>query len=209
MPEDLSGTAIDHIIPKCRGGPDKPWNYQRLHATCNGPAGKGSILTLRAIELAAAYGIVLREPRSQPLPPVPLKPRPHKVAVRRLYEVACYTCECVIGFEDSWERAQEAKRDHIALARGGHENESAALAPLPVHRPLAVAPFPPGGRAGAVVELGGDLAALARGLPAGPAAVGGLEGHVGEAAPLRAGAFAGHAETVRPRRARDKLVTVS
>lgn len=62
MPDDLSGTVLDHIIPKCRGGPDKPWNLQRMHAKCNGPSGKGSKLTPEAEELARMYGIVLREP---------------------------------------------------------------------------------------------------------------------------------------------------
>jgi hypothetical protein len=62
MPKDLSGTAVDHIIPRARGGPDKPWNRQRLHAKCNGPSGKGCKLTPEAERLAAEHGIVLREP---------------------------------------------------------------------------------------------------------------------------------------------------
>ena len=62
LPDDLAGTAIDHIIPRCRGGPDEPWNQQLLHLQCNGTGGKGYRLTAEAEELAALHGVVLREP---------------------------------------------------------------------------------------------------------------------------------------------------
>ncbi len=62
LPEDLAGTAVDHIIPSCRGGPHEKWNLRLLHSRCNGPAGKGNQLTAEAEELAVRYGIVLREP---------------------------------------------------------------------------------------------------------------------------------------------------
>jgi hypothetical protein len=62
LPDGLAGTAIDHIIPLCRGGPDKPWNRQLLHRRCNGPAGKGFKLTAEAEELAARHGVRLHLP---------------------------------------------------------------------------------------------------------------------------------------------------
>jgi len=60
LPDELAyTTAIDHVIPQCRGGPDKRWNHQLLHLKCNRE--KGKKLTPAAIELAAEHGIVLRE----------------------------------------------------------------------------------------------------------------------------------------------------
>ncbi|MCC6559207.1 MAG: HNH endonuclease [Polyangiaceae bacterium] len=32
---DLDGKDIDHIIPRSRGGPDLPWNYNPLDASIN------------------------------------------------------------------------------------------------------------------------------------------------------------------------------
>ena len=62
LPEDLAGTAKDHIIPRCRGGPNAPWNYQLLHFKCNDRGGKGPRLTPEAEELAAKHGIVTHIP---------------------------------------------------------------------------------------------------------------------------------------------------
>ena len=62
LPDDLSDVAVDHIIPRCRGGPDVSWNRQLLHSTCNAPDGKGSKLTDEARELAERRGVVLHEP---------------------------------------------------------------------------------------------------------------------------------------------------
>src|SRR5690349_10823808 len=62
LPDDLSGTARDHIITKCRGGPDATWNRQLLHDKCNGLGGKGIQLTPEAEALAAGHGVVLHEP---------------------------------------------------------------------------------------------------------------------------------------------------
>jgi len=147
MPEDLSGTALDHIIPKSRGGPGKRWNHQRLHAACN--MAKGSKLTPEAIELAAKYGVILHEPLPTSWPgsnstdaygkpnphrvardpgdppsaytPQPARPELHKVTVRKIYEVECRTCGCVIAVEDSWKKGLGAKRDHVALCRGDRD----------------------------------------------------------------------------------------
>lgn len=62
FPEDLSGTAKDHIIPRSRGGPSVPWNYQILHFKCNGPGGKWHRLTPEAEALAAKHGVTLHIP---------------------------------------------------------------------------------------------------------------------------------------------------
>ena len=62
FPEDLAGTAKDHIIPRCRGGPNKPWNYQLLHFKCNSHGGKGIKLTAEAEALAAIHGVRLHLP---------------------------------------------------------------------------------------------------------------------------------------------------
>jgi hypothetical protein len=63
LPEDFADTEIDHIIPRCRGGPDKPWNKQLLHRECNrGPGGKWKALTEEARALAGEHGVTLREP---------------------------------------------------------------------------------------------------------------------------------------------------
>lgn len=67
LPGDLTDTAIDHIIPRCRGGPDLKWNRQLLHRRCNhGPGGKGRQLTEEAIALAAEHRVTLREPPPPP-----------------------------------------------------------------------------------------------------------------------------------------------
>jgi 5-methylcytosine-specific restriction endonuclease McrA len=60
FPEDLTDTAVDHIIPRCRGGPDAPWNFCLLHRICNYAKGRG--LTPEARTLAGRYGVMLREP---------------------------------------------------------------------------------------------------------------------------------------------------
>lgn len=62
LPDDLADTAVDHIIPKCRGGPDRRWNLQVLHHQCNRRGHKGTKLTPEAVALAAERGVVLREP---------------------------------------------------------------------------------------------------------------------------------------------------
>jgi hypothetical protein len=130
LPGDLAETDRDHIIPRCRGGGEQLWNRQLLHTECNrGAGGKNRQLTTEAIALATKYGILLCEPgalnpcRAQMRPP---GPPPHQVTVRKLYEVGCLTCGGIIAAEDSWEKAQEAKRDHIARARADHANEPAA-----------------------------------------------------------------------------------
>ena len=51
FPEDLADTAVDHIIPRCRGGPNAPWNLCLLHRVCN--YAKGRELTREAIEAVA------------------------------------------------------------------------------------------------------------------------------------------------------------
>jgi hypothetical protein len=60
LPEDLAGTEVDHIIPRCRGGPNLKWNRRLLHFTCN--RSKRAKLTDEAVALAAEYGVMLREP---------------------------------------------------------------------------------------------------------------------------------------------------
>lgn len=130
LPDDLAETDRDHIIPRCRGGGEQLWNRQLLHRECNrGIGGKGTQLTAEAIALAARYGVVLCEPgagnpdaRRVPVP----GPPPHEVIVRKLYEVDCITCGGIVAAEDSWEKALEAKRDHIARARADHASEPAA-----------------------------------------------------------------------------------
>jgi hypothetical protein len=143
LPDDLADTERDHIIPRSRGGPDHAWNRQLLHKACNrGPGGKGSQLTPEATALAARHNIRLHEPLPTSWPgssvklgsgkPNPYRiereggPKPHKVTVRKIYEVECHTCGGIIGAEDTWEKALEMKRDHIARARAGHEHEPAA-----------------------------------------------------------------------------------
>lgn len=60
LPEDFAETEIDHIIPRSRGGPDKPWNKRLVHFKCN--RSKHTKLTGEAIALAAEYGLTLIEP---------------------------------------------------------------------------------------------------------------------------------------------------
>ena len=62
LPDDLADTAIDHIIPRCRGGPSAPWNRQLLHFKCNGPAGKWHKLTPEAEKLAEEHGVIVHLP---------------------------------------------------------------------------------------------------------------------------------------------------
>jgi 5-methylcytosine-specific restriction endonuclease McrA len=57
LPEDLSATHVDHIIPVSHGGPDVAWNWQLLHDRCN--LAKGSQVTREARELAEAKGVRL------------------------------------------------------------------------------------------------------------------------------------------------------
>lgn len=64
LPADLSETEIDHIIPRCLGGPNARWNYQLLHRRCNGRGQhpkrtKGTRVTPAAQALAAEHGIIL------------------------------------------------------------------------------------------------------------------------------------------------------
>jgi 5-methylcytosine-specific restriction endonuclease McrA len=63
LPATLEGVAIDHIIPRARGGPDTRWNKQLLHAACNSQ--KSDRLTPAAEALAFARGVSLREPNVQ------------------------------------------------------------------------------------------------------------------------------------------------
>jgi hypothetical protein len=60
LPEDLTGTEVDHIIPRIRGGPDEPWNRQLLHFKCNKT--KRFRLTDAAIALAAEHGVIVHLP---------------------------------------------------------------------------------------------------------------------------------------------------
>lgn len=60
FPEDLADTAVDHIIPRCRGGPNAPWNFCLLHTVCN--YAKGRELTPEAVALAKQHRIALHEP---------------------------------------------------------------------------------------------------------------------------------------------------
>ena len=60
FPEDLANTAVDHIIPRCRGGPNAPWNFCLLHTVCN--YAKGRELTPEAIALAKQHRVILDEP---------------------------------------------------------------------------------------------------------------------------------------------------
>ena len=76
LPEDLSGTAKDHIIPRCRGGPNAPWNYQLLHSKCNDPGGKGARLTPEAEALAKQHGVRLH----LPIPDSAIADRPYTLA---------------------------------------------------------------------------------------------------------------------------------
>jgi hypothetical protein len=62
LPVDLSRADIDHIIPRCRGGPDEAWNRQLLHRWRNTLGGKGITLTPQAEALAAEHGVILVEP---------------------------------------------------------------------------------------------------------------------------------------------------
>jgi 5-methylcytosine-specific restriction endonuclease McrA len=61
LPDDMSGTEVDHIIPRARGGPDAAWNRRLVHLACN--RRKRAKLTDAAAELAALHGVILREPR--------------------------------------------------------------------------------------------------------------------------------------------------
>lgn len=60
LPEDLSETEVDHIIPRARGGPNAPWNKQLVHLKCN--RSKSMKLTPEAEALAAEHGVVLHLP---------------------------------------------------------------------------------------------------------------------------------------------------
>src|SRR5262249_42502727 len=126
LPADLKRTAIDHIIPRSRGGPNKPWNRQVLHERCNWV--KNSALTPEAEKLAAEHGVVLHEPLPKTWPgsnepgttgkpnpyralrpadrPPPPSPRfKVQVTIRKVYEVTCETCQTALGIEDSYEKA--------------------------------------------------------------------------------------------------------
>ena len=60
LPEDLTETEIDHIIPRVRGGPEDAWNKRLVHFMCN--RSKRFKLTDEAVALAAEHGVALREP---------------------------------------------------------------------------------------------------------------------------------------------------
>jgi 5-methylcytosine-specific restriction endonuclease McrA len=60
LPEDLSETEIDHIIPRARGGPNLPWNKQLVHFKCN--RSKWTRLTPEAEALAVEHGVRLHLP---------------------------------------------------------------------------------------------------------------------------------------------------
>jgi 5-methylcytosine-specific restriction endonuclease McrA len=69
LPADLNEAEIDHIIPRCRGGPDQGWNRQLLHKRCNGrgwgqsrKGQKGTTITPLAEALAAEHGITIGPP---------------------------------------------------------------------------------------------------------------------------------------------------
>ena len=57
LPEDLTATEYDHIIPRAADGPDEDWNLQILHAECNRQ--KSDKITPQALALATEHGIVL------------------------------------------------------------------------------------------------------------------------------------------------------
>ena len=60
LPEDLSGTEVDHVIPEALGGPSDEWNLQTIHWECNrGEGGKFMKLSPEAIALAELHGIDL------------------------------------------------------------------------------------------------------------------------------------------------------
>lgn len=59
-PNGQRAAETDHIIPKASGLIiEDEWNLQVLHWECNGTAGKGNKITLRALELAAEHGIAI------------------------------------------------------------------------------------------------------------------------------------------------------
>lgn len=58
LPPSLSGTHVDHIIPRASGLViEDEWNLQLLHGRCNQQ--KADRITPQAIELAAEHGLVL------------------------------------------------------------------------------------------------------------------------------------------------------
>jgi hypothetical protein len=61
LPDDLSDTEVDHIIPRVRGGPDRAWNRRLVHFKCN--RSKRFKLTDEALALAAERGVILCEPK--------------------------------------------------------------------------------------------------------------------------------------------------
>jgi hypothetical protein len=132
LPDDLAyTTALDHIIPRSRGGPDRRWNQQLLHLQCNRE--KGNKLTAAAEELAAKHGIVLHEPLPTAWPgssvklgsgkPNPYRveleggPKPHQVVARRFYEVKCDTCDAVVAITKTYGEATDAMRAHMFSER--------------------------------------------------------------------------------------------
>jgi 5-methylcytosine-specific restriction endonuclease McrA len=60
LPEDLSETEIDHIIPRARGGPNVAWNKQLVHFACN--RSKWTRFTPEAEALAKEHGITVHLP---------------------------------------------------------------------------------------------------------------------------------------------------
>lgn len=57
LPANLTGSDIDHVIPRSRRGPDEDWNRRLLHAGCN--SAKGARLTDEAYDLADARGFAI------------------------------------------------------------------------------------------------------------------------------------------------------
>lgn len=100
LPADLAGTEVDHIVPRCRGGPDLPWNRRLVHFKCN--RSKRFKLTAEAAALAAEHGIVLHEP---PVPRNWRRPwldapagRPgaleQRIAQVEMFPRKCHGCGC-------------------------------------------------------------------------------------------------------------------
>lgn len=76
-----------------------------------------------------------RERKGIPTPPPPRYPAaplgpslapPHRVTVRKVYQVECLTCGDIIGTEDTWNEGIATKHDHIRRTRTGRPEEIAA-----------------------------------------------------------------------------------
>src|ERR1035441_5914534 len=106
LPEDLSGTEVDHIIPRSRGGPNLAWNRQMMHLRCNRI--KHCALTSEAAALAEERGVVLREPPRATLrrnaardPGAAAAFREYLDAIPAAFALKCCLCGCrVVVFSD-------------------------------------------------------------------------------------------------------------